>query len=249
MSKTVLIFEDDLKAIGEITFLMGKHAPNWKIVGIGSTATKCYNLLETVESDIIITDIHFGNEIVFNVLPQLSSYNGHLVFASADNNFAAQAFQLSASNYLLKPINEIIFQQMVAKIESEKNIKNEKRHETLVKNMDTPNNLPKKIAFETRNGYLIKNLNEIIYAKADNNYTEIYFKNKEKLVVSKTMLFYEKMLKDFDFVRIHQSYLVNFEHVVKFDKENFVLKLNQGDELPVSSRKKTVILELMHTIF
>jgi two-component system, LytTR family, response regulator len=249
MTKNVLIFEDSINAISEITFLLGKLAPSWKIVGIGTTINQCYNLLETINADIIFSDIHFGDEVVFDNLPQLTNFEGSIVFVSADNGFASQSFQLSAIDYLLKPINEILFHQMLLKLEhADKNV-NIKKQKILLENLTENTSTPKRIAFDTNIGLMVKQVDEIIYAKADGNYTEIYFKNGEKILIPKTILIYEKMLAGFNFIRIHQSYLVNFQEIIKFDKGNFVITLKSGINLPVSHRKRSILLKQMHNLF
>ena len=227
MSLSCLIFDDEAAAIADVSFLIGKYAPDWKIAGIASTISDCKKLLKSKTVDIIFSDIHFGNDIVFELLPELNSFKGDLIFISGDNGYATQAFQLSAISYILKPINEThLFHNLKEEIPAHK-----------------------KIAFNTSTGYVIKEINDIVYAKSSNNYTEVYFANKEKVFVAKTMLDYEKMLDSFGFFRIHQSYLVNFKYVVRFDTEELELYLTSGEALPVSNRKKTILLEMLRRIF
>jgi len=248
MNINCLIFEDEAGAVANVSFMIGKHAPGWEIVGIASTIDDCKQMLETKQADVIFSDIHFGKEIIFNVLPELKQYRGKIIFISGDNGFAAQAFQLSASNYLLKPIDEIHFKETISRLRTQ-NIEPLQSNEVLFHNLSSGNLGSKQIAFNTNSGYVVKQISDIIYAKSSNNYTEIYFDNKDKVLVSKTMLEYEKMLENFGFLRIHQSYLVNFKYVLRFDTEDLLLHLITGDILPVSNRKKTVLLEMLRRIF
>ncbi|HOY41254.1 MAG TPA: LytTR family DNA-binding domain-containing protein [Chitinophagales bacterium] len=250
MSLSCLIFDDEAVAIADVSFLIGKYAPDWKIAGIASTISDCKKLLKSKTVDIIFSDIHFGNDIVFELLPELNSFKGDLIFISGDNGYATQAFQLSATSYILKPINETHFMQTLKKYQ----LPNVERlpaasNDVLFHNLKEEIPAHKKIAFNTSTGYVIKEINDIVYAKSSNNYTEVYFANKEKVFVAKTMLDYEKMLDSFGFFRIHQSYLVNFKYVVRFDTEELELHLTSGEALPVSNRKKTILLEMLRRIF
>lgn len=251
MNKNCLIFDDEPVALSEVSFLVGKYAPNWKILGIASNISDCKKLLNAHKADIIFTDIHFGKEVIFDILPELKQFNGDIIFISGDNGFATQAFQLSATSYILKPINENHFKETIGKFQS---VETENRlptssNDVLFHNLNTDKGIHKKIAFNTNSGYVIKEVDDIVYAKSSNNYTEVYFANKEKVFVAKTMLDYEKMLDDFGFFRIHQSYLVNFKYVVRFDTEELELYLTTGEALPVSNRKKTILLEMLRRVF
>ncbi len=253
MSLTCLIFDDESAAIAKVSFLLGKHAPNWEILGIASTISECRSLLQEHAPNIIFSDIHFGKDIIFDVLPELKTFKGDIVFISGDNAFAAQAFQLSATSYILKPINENHFVQLIQKYQfvDLNNINNEGAlvNDVLYHNLKENRPSYKKIAFNTNSGYIIKKIDDILYAKANSNYTEIYFADKEKIIATKTMLEYERLFSEFNFFRIHHSYIVNFEHVLKFDSDELKLYLTTGEIIPVSTRKKVLLLEILRKIF
>jgi len=252
MSLSCLIFDDEAAAIAEVSFLIGKHAPNWKILGIASTISDCKKLLKTTKADIVFSDIHFGEEIIFDVLPELKIFKGDLVFISGDNGFATQAFQLSATSYILKPINENHFIQTLQKYQLpdvERIFASAPTKDVLFHNLTEHQSAHKKIAFNTNTGYVIKELNDVVYGKSSSNYTEFFFSDKEKVLVTKTMLEYEKMLDALGFFRIHQSFLVNFKFVDRFDSEELQLYLRTGEILPVSNRRKTILLEMLRRVF
>jgi|JI10StandDraft_1071094.scaffolds.fasta_scaffold34271_6 two-component system LytT family response regulator len=250
MSLSCLIFDDDAAAIAEVSFLVGKYASNWEIIGIASTIDECKKFLKTNNADIIFTDIHFGNEIIFDALPELKLAKGDLVFITGDNGYATQAFQLSATSYILKPINEHHFIQAVQKYQGI-NAGNTitQTNDVLFHNLNESHSSVKKIAFHTNTGYVIKEVNDIIYAKANSNYTEFYFTDTEKTLVSKTLLEYEKMLETYGFFRIHQSYLVNLKYMSKFDNDSLEMVLENGEILPVSNRRKSNLLDILRGIF
>ncbi len=250
MSVSCLIFDDDAAAIAEVSFLIGKHAPSWTLLGIASTTEDCKKQLSTHKPDVIFSDIHFGEDIIFDVLPELQEYKGDIIFISGDNGYAMQAFQMSAVNYILKPINENYFVQSLQKYNVPDRFRDlSQTKDILYHNLREKQAMFKKISFSTNIGYIIKELSQIIYAKAQNNYTEFYFAGNEKVMTTKTMLDYEKMLEPYGFFRIHQSYLVNLRFVERFDSENLKLFLDNKETLPVSNRKKTSLLEMMKRVF
>lgn len=245
-----LIFDDEPAAIMELSFLIGKYAPHWKIAGIASTIHDCKKALHEHFPDVIFTDIHFGENIIFDILPELKSFKGDIIFVSGDNGFASQAFELSAANYFLKPINELKFKKFIEEFTLESKQKtDDTTREVLFHNLAENKSSLKKIAFSTNTGYLIRELSDIVYVKANSNYTEFYFSDSENLLATKTLLVYEKMLEDFGFFRVHQSFLVNFKYVARFDSDYLQLYLTTGDIIPVSNRRKSQLLDILRGVF
>jgi two-component system LytT family response regulator len=250
MSLSCFIFDDEISSISEVSFLIGKFAPSWKVTGTASTVQECRSLMQTQHADIIFVDIQFGELNIFDELPELKNFKGDVIFISEDNGYATQAFQFNAKGYLLKPLIENHFIQILNKFQ----ISN------IDKTFNTPievlyHHIPEKqivynkIAFNTTKGYVIKDVSDIVYAKANSNYTEFLFLDSDKVEVTKTMLEYEKMLNGMGFLRIHQSYLVNFKFVDKFDKDNLQLSVSNGDCLPVSNRRKPILMEILKGVF
>ena len=164
MSLSCLIFDDEAAAIAEVSFLIGKYVPDWKVLGIASTIDKCKELLSTQKADIIFSDIHFAEEIVFDVLPELNDFKGDIIFISGDNGYATQAFQLSAISYILKPVNETHFKQIISKylsreVEKLPSVSNDVLFHNLKAGIPAAH---KKIAFNTTNGYVIKEVDDIV---------------------------------------------------------------------------------------
>lgn len=239
------IFDDDASALVEISFLIGKYAPDWKIIGIASTVEGCRSVLKEQTPDIIFTDIHFGQEIIFDIIRELKAFKGDIVFISGDSGYASKALQLSAVNYFLKPINALEFKNFIEAYSKNQNRKGfELYNETIFHNLnDEQSN--KKISFFTNSGYIVKELNKVLYAKAINEHTEFCFTDHKKYTQEKSLMSYEKTLEETQFFRIHPSYLVNKEFIQRFDIERLQVYLTTGETLPVSNRRKTELLEIL----
>ena len=92
-------------------------------------------------------------------------------------------------------------------------------------------------------GFEVINTADILYCKADDNYTEIYLTNNKKKLVSKTLKYFEDVLVDANFARVHKSYLVNVTEVVKYVKgKGGSVVLSNGKEIMVSASKKSDLL-------
>jgi two-component system LytT family response regulator len=250
MSLTCIIIDDEPAAIIQVSFLLGKYAQDWTILGFASDITSSKKLLETYKPDVIFSDIHFGDEVIFDVLPELKLYKGSIVFISGDNGFASQAFELSAVNYLLKPLDEERFAAFVKSFNVDpQEIPVPDSIQLLYHNISEKKLSLKKMSFPTKTGYSIKEMNEIIYAKSESNYTLFHLKDGEKILATKTLLYYDQILEEFGFFRIHQSYLINLNFLLKFDSENLQVEVFENDLLPVSIRRKSALMERIKGVF
>lgn len=250
MNFNCLIFDDEPSSIVDVSFLLGKYAPQCKILGMASEIEACRKLLEKDTPDIVFCDIHFGNDIVFDVLPELKSFKGDIVFISGDNGFATQAFELSASNYLLKPLDEEKFSEFLKGFLHGENRKQRADNvQLLYHNLSEKKLNLKKISFPTKSGFVIKEINEIIHAKSESNYTIFYFRDGEQILATKTLLYYDRIFEELGFFRIHQSYLVNLNYLQKFDSENLQVQVEGNQVLPVSIRRKAALMDRIKGVF
>jgi two-component system LytT family response regulator len=179
----------------------------------------------------------FGN--AFDLLDQVPDRTFETVFVTAYNHYAIDALNNHAAYYLMKPISidELINAvDYVKQIRQKENALEDKILKTNLKSVEG------KITLPQQDGFQVLNIADIIYCKADDNYTEIYLANK-KIVVSKTLKYFEEALTDFPFARIHKSYLVNVNEVVKYVKgKGGSVIVSNGKELLVSSSKKKDLL-------
>ena len=119
------------------------------------------------------------------------------------------------------------------------------RFEAILSNFS--NSLPelKKIVLKTADKIYLINTKDIIRCESENNYTIFHLANKSKVMISKTIKTYEEMLSGKDFMRVHQSHLVNLNYIEHFDKpEGGILVLSDNSTIPVSHYKKPILLKL-----
>ena len=161
------------------------------------------------------------------------------MFVTAYNQYAMDALNSHAAYYLMKPIN---IDELVKAVDYVTEIK--QREEALEDRVLQPklNKVDGKITLPQQDGFQVLNVADILFCKADDNYTEIYLENK-KILVSKTLKYFEEALSDFAFARIHKSYLVNVNEVVKYRRgKGGSVVISNGKELLVSASKKRKFL-------
>ena len=239
MLKAVVV-EDEKTSRETLIGYITKYCDNVKVVGEANDVKTGLLIIKKLQPDIVYLDIEmpFGNG--FDLLEQVPVINFETIFVTAYSDYAIKAFNSSAAFYLLKPVDidelvsstESVGKRVIAK-------KNTKHTNVLLENIQSENKQLQKIVLPTMDGFEIVKVNEIIRCKADNNYTEIYLLNGKKHIISKTLKFYEDLLKEMDFVRVHKTHLVNIQYVKKYTKgKGGFATMQDGSEVEVSSSKK-----------
>jgi two-component system LytT family response regulator len=173
------------------------------------------------------------------LLDQLPDRTFATVFVTAYNQYAIDALNNHAAYYLMKPINIDELIKAVDYVKEMRQKEDELEDRVLMPKL---NKVEGKITLPQQDGFQVLNVSDILFCKADDNYTEIYLENK-KILVSKTLKYFEEALSAFPFARIHKSYLVNVNEVVKYKKgKGGSVIVSNGKELLVSAAKKKELL-------
>ena len=206
-----------------------------ELIGTAEGVISGAKLLKNANPDLIFLDIHMGDGDGFDLLDIIETNNYNVIFTTASQEHAVKAFQFSAIDYLLKPIVPDLLRQAIEKVQMKIN-----------KNNDTPNNEnPGSLALNTQEEIRVVRIDEIIRLEAMGNYTYFYFKDDPKLLVTKTLKDFERILPE-HFIRVHQSHLVNKTYIKAYIKtEGGYLKMKDGSHVPVSVRKKPYLVELL----
>ena len=200
--------------------------------------------------DILFLDVELDDGTGMDLLSKLNEINFHVIFITAHNKYAIDAFRFSAIDFLLKPINPDELIEAFEKIS--KQIKNKFLQDQLhvmQESIDKINKKEKKIVLKDSNSIFFININDIIRCESDGQYTEFYIENIKNVIISKSLKEYEEILEPYGFIRPHHSHLINTNKILRFDKQNGGnLVMQNQDEIPVSHRKKTQILQILDSL-
>lgn len=249
MLKTIII-EDEPAAANLLEEMLKDIEPPVEVI------EKCSDLPSGVKSirkytpDIVFLDIELP---VYSGLQLLDFFNPEeitfqVIFTTAYNEYAMKAFEMSAVDYLLKPLQEEKLHAAVRKAYSKQAPASLELLPALRENLQL--NDSKKIVVPVANGFDVLNLKEICYFKAEGSYTNIFFADRSSLLVSKNLKHFEFIVSSINhFVRIHRSYIANINYVKKIiRKEGGILLLENKSELPVAEDKMEKIIELLQRL-
>jgi two-component system LytT family response regulator len=238
MLKAVLI-DDEPKNITILSKLLQDYCPEVHIAAPAQKHQEAIDALSREKPDLVFVDIEMPDGNAFDLLNRLMPVEFEIVFVTAFDNYALKAFNYSALDYLLKPVSIESLRQAVVKAEKrilEKNIN--QRLDNFLKNQNEKYPFL-RIALPTRNGLEFYEFAEIVYCQAEGPYTRFAFANKQNLLVTGTLKDYEELLPAAGFCRVHNSYVVNMNHVKKYFKgKGGFVEMSNGITIEVSLRKR-----------
>jgi len=239
MELKAVIVEDEANSREILRNYLAKYCENVTLLGEGATIEEGLKEIKKHQPDLVFLDVEmpFGN--AFDLLDQIPDRTFETIFVTAYNQYAMDALNHHAAYYLMKPINIDELIKAVDYVRAIKEKENALEGQVL---QARPVRAEGKITLPQQDGFQVLDVSDIYFCKADDNYTEIYLE-KKRIVVSKTLKYFEEALQSYSFARIHKSYLVNVTEVVKYKKgKGGSVVLSNGKELSVSASKKADLL-------
>ena len=242
---TCIVIEDDVSSSNFIKNVLRKNFPKVKVL---STITSIINAkieLSRSNPDFVILDINLQDGNAFTLLRELDAITFKILFVTAHNKYAVEAFKFSALDFLLKPIYPDDLVLSIGKIIDE--LENQQYHnqlEAFFHNYNDKNN-QKKLVLKNLETVHVVGLDEILYIESDNNYSNFHLRDGRKILISKTLKSFEEKLRNENFFRVHQSYIVNLSCVSAFDKKNDTVMLLGNICIPVAQRKRKELIEFL----
>jgi two-component system, LytTR family, response regulator len=241
-SYTAIIIEDEEPAVKMLQWLLSTYCPEVEVVATASNAKQGIEQIKLLKPQILFLDIEMP---MMNGFEMLSQFEGStpfkVIFTTAYDRYALQAIKFSALDYLMKPIDKDELMTAIEKLKEYNNIKPEQ--------VKLLNNIKKdlsKIALSTLDGVEIIEIADIMHCQSDSNYTHLFFADKTKKLFTKTLKSLEELLQGHNFMRIHQSHLINLKYLSKYIKgDGGDVVLTDGLMLPVARNKKQELTEYL----
>lgn len=245
-----VIIDDEKRARIMLRNMISEIDDSIEIIGEADNVESGIKLAESNDFDIMFLDIKMPDGTGFNLLEGLKKRNFKVIFTTAFDQFAIKAIKYSALDYLLKPIDSEELEIALKKIKKSSDTDSKSENIDLLLQNANKKSGPDKIVLSTQRGMHIVNVSDIIRCEADDYYTKFYLKGqKNTIMVSKTLKYYNNILEDGDFIRVHKSHLVNLNYIKTYVKSGggYILLKNE-EKIPVSRRKKEVVLKALENI-
>ena len=247
MNTTALLIDDDYKACANLKFMLSEYCPKVEIVGEAHMLSEAVELIKSNKPNLLFLDMQMEGEFGFDLFNLTNLDECNVIIVSAFEDFALKAFQFSAIDYLLKPINPQKLTKAVAKVEyaTSKN-KTSNTLKSLIDKLSktNENHSFQKVGIPTVFGSKFIDMNHIIRCEADRNYTKIFLKDAHSIMSSKNLSEIQLLFPKDIFIRVHHSSLINLNSIKEYHKgKQAYLIMEDEAVVQISQNKKKEFLK------
>lgn len=220
-----------------------------RVDGICNSKREAKILLPTLNPQLVFLDVELVDGKGIDLLDELKEIDFEINFTTSHDKYAISAIKNNAADYLLKPIKEKELKKAIEKVskrlEEKETLKLTAQLQDYLDKIKQSQQQDSKLMVPTKEGVIFLKVNEIIRLESESNYTEFHLINNKKVLVAKTLKAYEEKLIPYNFMRVHQSHLINLAHMKEIDNgDNFAI-MTDGSKVEISKRKKKEFMELL----
>jgi two-component system LytT family response regulator len=241
-----IIVDDEKHCVDRLRELIARHAADTVVIkGVFETVESGISAMRELRPDLVFLDVQIRDKTGFDLLQATRDIPCAVVFTTAYDQYAIQAFRFSAIDYLLKPVMAEDLLPAIDKM-SRKALESErsKKLENLLFNLTDA--AQKRIAVPVETGLLFIQVSDVVRCESSSNYTLVFTKDRQKLVVSRTLKEFEVMLAPYRFFRVHHSHLINLQYIKSYNKgKGGNVTLLDNSVIEVSTRRKEEFLKAL----
>jgi two-component system, LytTR family, response regulator len=233
-----IIIDDEEQNIKLLKNMLQMHCANVEVIETCTEAKAGIMAIKKEHPQLVFLDVEMPTLNGFDVLKLLEPINFEVIFVTAFSHYAIEAFEHNAIGYVTKPINS---EKLIAAVKSaEKKIGSADFASTpIAQTVEQLSHASDKIPLSTTNGLVFVKLEDVMYCESSGNYTNFFMQDAKKIMVSRQLGEYEKLLPEANFCRVHDKYIVNLKYIKEYIKgTGGELILDNGAGLPVSTRRK-----------
>lgn len=246
---SAVIVDDEINNQELVSNLLNAFCKEVNVIGVAKSVQDAYNLINQNKPELVFLDIEMPDGTGFDLLRLFPNIDFKVIFITAHQEFAIEAFKFSAIDYILKPLSPANLTLAVKKALDAINSDDlTEKYQTLLNNVAEPLKQKRKIVLKTMERIYSVDISDIIRMESDGNYTKVFLRDGKRIMVSKTMKEFDELLTDAGFVRVHHSHLINMNHLFFFEKSEGHLVMKDNSIVPVSNRKKDQLLELINSM-
>ncbi|GAB3497099.1 LytTR family DNA-binding domain-containing protein [Spirosoma knui] len=250
-----VIIDDETNARQALSNLLQLLCPDVVICGEAKNVDLGIALIHEQRPNLIFLDIQMPGKTGFDLLSSFPKADFGVIFTTAYQEYAIRAFRFSAIDYLLKPIDPDELQSAIGKFKTRLLPVDQQQLKILQEHIDEPQhtglkqrtpNANQRLALPTAEGIHFVQMADIIQCESLGSYTKFHLTTSKPIVVSRLLKEYEEILDHYYFFRVHQSNIVNLEHIKRYVKgDGGQVWLSDNSEVEVSRRRKEDFLSLL----
>jgi len=247
-SPGVILIDDEVNCLDVLEWTIRQQCPQVEILDKCTSAAQGIKSIREKKPDLVFLDIQMPHMNGFELLTELMPVQFDVIFTTAFDQFAIKAFKFSAIDYLLKPIDPDDLKQAILKSTHRTGELPQKGNvDELLNNLKFLYQPTRsKIAIPAMDGLIFVLIQDIISCEAQSNYTIMHIHGQENITATKTLKTFSELLEPYHFLRVHQSHLINMEHLVRYVKgEGGYVVMSDGSIVNVSRTNREKFLQLI----
>lgn len=245
-----LLVDDEKNARENLENLLALYCPELTVIEKAASGMEGIQKIREIKPDAIFLDVQMSDIDGFTLLARLEEPKPMVVFVTAFEKYALRAIKASAIDYILKPVSIKELQQAAQKLQQLFILKSnnpafDQGYNDALKMMlqNSGEDGPERMALPDHSGYRFENMRDIVRLESDSNYTTIFLKSGEKVLVSKPMKHFEDFLDEKMFIRIHNSHIVNIHFLKSYVRDESAAELMDGSKLQIAKRRLPLFLD------
>jgi two-component system LytT family response regulator len=233
-----IIIDDEERARNTLSSLLLNYCPEVNILATCSNVPDGVLAINKHKPDVVFLDIEMPDYNGFELLGFFREIDFDIIFVTAYSEYAIKAFEISAVDYILKPIDIDQLKNSVEKLKQKKLHSQMQEQIELLKESYKGDDI-RKIALSMSNGLTFVEIADIVLLEADGAYTTFYLKDGQKIVVSKKLKFYEDILSNRSyFFRTHRSYFINVNFIKTYSRSENAILMENSFSVTISRDRK-----------
>lgn len=243
-----IVVDDENHCIQTLRYDLARLCPQVEVIAESASGEDAVQKIKALKPDLVFLDIEMPGMSGLELLRRLMPISFEVIFVTAYDQYAIQAFRYAALDYLLKPVVGEQLKEAVARAMAHRHVPDQSfQLDTLLHNLRDGLRSP-RIALPSGRGMDFVNTEDILYCIAESNYTHVRVRDGKKYTCSKTLKDIEHLLEGLTFFRIHQSYLINMQHVQRYlrDDGGYVV-MSDGFRIPIAKRRKEEFMALLRS--
>ncbi len=233
------IIDDEANSREVLELMLKENHSEVTILATASNIKDGAVIITKHQPDIVFLDIEMPGGNGFQLVKKLQAPLPEIIFCTAYGHYAIKAIECSALAYLMKPVSSVKLQEAIEKAKMKSNsLQRSLQMNVLQEQLDTEKEATRFLINTIEDIKVIK-IKDVVCCIAESNYTKIHLMDGRKIVASKTLKDFETILHQPNFFRIHHSYLINIEHIVRINKTDGVtVELPHNISLDVARTRK-----------
>jgi len=243
MRINAIIVDDEADARKSLQLIIEQYFnDDIEIKAVVKSVKEAIKAINSYRPELIFLDIEMPNENGFSLLEYYEDYDFEIIFTTAHQQYALRAIKSAALDYLLKPIKPDDLAKAIDQFKKRNRTLNKLKINTFINNLENDLEINKKVLFPTQSGYQVEKINNILYCKAEVNYSYIYTLNKNPYLITATLKALEELLPENIFFRTHKSHLVNLNYIESFNRKEMAVIMENKVSVNVALRRVDELL-------